>query len=122
MLFKRSATFRRIVFPFGSNKFRFSARREPREMWVRWDTESRAARRLVRGSAQLAGRWPPGVGSRGRSGARTPGQLGVPGPRPSHLPRDLGPCFLTLRQGTTKVESPSQVGACGETVAGVRER
>ena len=122
MLFKLSATFRRTVFPFGSNRFRFSARRAPREMWVRWDTGSRAARRLRREPERLAGRCCQGWGAGEEGGARTPWQLGVPGPRPSRLPWDLGPCFLTLRQGTAKVESPSQVGASGEIVAGVRER
>ena len=84
--------------------------------WIPRGTATPARTRGARGEVAAKG------GERGKKGAEDAQQLGVPGPRPSRLPRDLGPCFLTLRQGTAKVESPSQVGASGEIVAGVRER
>lgn len=84
--------------------------------WIPRGTATPARTRGARGEVAAKG------GERGKKWGEDARQLGVPGPRPSRLPRDLGPCFLTLRQGTAKVESPSQVGASGEIVAGVRER
>ena len=82
--------------------------------WIPRGTATPARTRGARGEVAAKG------GERGKKWGEDARQLGVPGPRPSRLPRDLGPCFLTLRQGTAKVESPSQVGASGEIVAGVR--